>query len=97
MLDYIAEIIGSFFFFMVILQSTNHPFHSAIGLLAAVYFTQRISGGHLNPAVSFMNYMLGNINLEKFIAYSLSQLIGGAIAVLFYNESLRMGYKVGPM
>lgn len=54
----------------------------AHGLTIAVMVsaTGAISGGHLNPAVTFGLLVGGQMNLEKSAAYWASQLLGGAMA-----------------
>jgi glycerol uptake facilitator-like aquaporin len=42
-----AECVGTYIFFMCILQ-TSDPLHIAIGLLAAVYMFGIVSGGFFN-------------------------------------------------
>ena len=48
----------------------------AITLLVAA--TARISGGHLNPAVTFGAFVTGKISLRRAGGYALAQLIGAA-------------------
>lgn len=82
----LAEILGTFFFLSIILnavaESSYGPIAIAIGLLAAIYLGGKISGGHFNPAVSIMMYFKGNINFITTIAYIISQIIGGLLALL---------------
>ena len=54
----------------------------AHGLAIAVMVsaTGAISGGHLNPAVTFGLLVGGKINLRDSVAYCLSQLAGGTVA-----------------
>ena len=81
----VAEILGTFFFLSIILAAVAEsygPIAIAAGLLAAIYFGGKISGGHFNPAVSIMMYVKGNINLVTTFAYIVSQIIGGLLALL---------------
>ncbi|CEF61093.1 Major intrinsic protein family and Aquaporin-like domain-containing protein [Strongyloides ratti] len=50
-----------------------------LALAFSVYATYRISGGHLNPAVSFAMLTLGKINPIIFIVYCIAQFIGAFI------------------
>ncbi|PAV68997.1 hypothetical protein WR25_13907 [Diploscapter pachys] len=59
-------------------------------LLFAVLMGSRISGAHLNPAVSFFQLIQGKINVIRFIAYVIAQNIGaffGALTtyVIYYD------------
>ena len=89
----LAELLGTFLFFSVILSTVSSdknecsssflaPIAIAVGLLAAIYFGGKISGGHFNPAVSIMMFFKGNIPLITAVGYIISQLIGGLLALL---------------
>ncbi|PAV65795.1 hypothetical protein WR25_00967 isoform D [Diploscapter pachys] len=49
-------------------------------ILFSVQSTLRISGGHLNPAVSLLMWSFGHIKFTWFILYSIAQTIGAFIA-----------------
>src|SRR3984957_16530425 len=49
-------------------------------LAVMVSATGAISGGHLNPAVTFGLFVGGKINLKDSIAYWVAQLAGGSAA-----------------
>jgi aquaporin Z len=91
-----VEVVGTFFFLSVILSvvadgATNPvaaalgPIAIAVGLLAAIYFGGKISGGHYNPAVSIMMLAKGNIDSVTAISYIIAQIIGGLSALLVNN------------
>ena len=68
----------------------------AHGLTIAVMVsaTGAISGGHLNPAVTFGLLVGGQMDLPRSIAYWLSQLLGGAMAG-FLLVALPLGNGAG--
>jgi aquaporin Z len=82
----IVEILGTFIFFSVILsavaESSYGPIAIAVGLLAAIYFGGKISGGHYNPAVSVMMFFKGNISLSTAVGYIIAQITGALLALL---------------
>ena len=86
-IKYIVEIIGTFFFLSVILNSSNEnlikPFGIAATLLACIFFAGKISGAHLNPAVTLAVYLKDNTELNVVIGYIIAQLIGAGLAVKF--------------
>ncbi len=51
-------------------------------MLAAVYITANISGGHLNPAVTVATLCTGHISLLKAAAYIVAQIVGAISAHL---------------
>ena len=55
------------------------------GIVAGLYLSSKISGGHLNPAISIMLYFRGNIPLMTAIGYIIAQVIGSLLALLVSN------------
>ena len=82
---YIAEAIGTFalVFFAcgVAFLTKANVFMTAFafGLVIVVMSTVigKISGCHINPAVSFACFMTKRISLRDFIGYVIAQIIGG--------------------
>lgn len=52
----------------------------ALGLFVAVAVGANISGGHVNPAVTFGAFVGGHITLLKGILYWIAQLLGATVA-----------------
>ena len=82
MYEFFAEFIGSFIFFSVILLKPE-PFAIGIALIAGILFASSISGGHLNPAVSFMFYLKNTLTSKKLFEYVCAQLLGAICAYQF--------------
>jgi len=78
---YIAEFIGTLVFLTIILNSKGDKYVIVAGLLAAILLMGARSGGHFNPAVSFMNLISGNLNQTDFIGYVIAQLLGAFVAL----------------
>lgn len=87
----LAEILGTFVFLSCVLctlSNTNEnsyflgPIVVMFGIVAGLYISGKISGGHLNPAISIMLYFRGNIELMSMIGYIVSQIIGGLLALV---------------
>ncbi|OAY73652.1 probable aquaporin TIP5-1 [Ananas comosus] len=51
-------------------------------LFVAVYIAADVSGGHINPAVTFAFTLGGHISVPAAMLYSLSQLLGSTLACL---------------
>jgi len=85
----IAEFIGTFFFLSIILNAVAYaaygPIAIAVGLLAAIYFGGKVSGGHYNPAVSIMMYVKGKLAGDLTALYIAAQILGALTALLTYN------------
>lgn len=76
----IAEMLGAFTLIGVIL-SVGQAIPIAIALAAAIYLLGKPSGGHFNPAVSFVMLLKGKITLIEFVMYVVAQLAGGYLAL----------------
>uniref|UniRef100_A0A7N0VCN6 Tonoplast intrinsic protein n=1 Tax=Kalanchoe fedtschenkoi TaxID=63787 RepID=A0A7N0VCN6_KALFE len=59
----------------------------AFGLFVAVAVGANISGGHVNPAVTFGAFVGGNITLLRGILYWIAQLAGSSVACLLLKFS----------
>ena len=92
-LNLIVEFIGTFVFLSVIINTTNVNKNDplalvsiAVALLAVIYFGGRVSGGHFNPAVSFLfRFADPTFTDNKLMGYIAAQL-AGAYAAGFFNK-----------
>lgn len=66
----------------------------AFGLFVAVSVGANISGGHVNPAVTFGAFVGGNITLFRGILYIVAQLLGSTVAC-FLLEFATGGMSTG--
>ncbi|KAL2896991.1 Aquaporin TIP1-3 [Bienertia sinuspersici] len=57
----------------------------ALGLIVAVSVGANISGGHVNPAVTFGAFVGGHITLLRAILYWIAQLLGSIVACLLLH------------
>jgi len=78
--EYVAEAVGSFIFFTIILTKEDATM-IAVALLIGILIASVASQSHLNPAVTTMAYMKGTMDGEKSVAYIASQLAGAVAAV----------------
>lgn len=65
----------------------------ACSLFLAVSMSDSISGGHVNPAVTFGALVAGRISLHRASLYCLAQLFGSVVASLL----LRIVIIAGPV
>ncbi|MGS7457744.1 aquaporin, partial [Mycobacterium tuberculosis] len=54
----------------------------ALALFAAIAASLNVSGGHVNPAVTFGALVGGRISLIRAIYYWIAQLLGAVVACL---------------
>ncbi len=88
----LVETLGTFFFLTIILVATGvgsygnvAPFAISAGLLASILFGGYVSGGHFNPAVTFMMLLRGGISQNVAVGYVVSQLVGAFLATKMYE------------
>lgn len=98
--DYIAESVGSFVFFSIFFTQKN-PIYIAVGLLIGILIASIASQSHLNPAISTMAYVSGDMSGEVAVGYIVSQLIGAFAAYEFSKligsrEEINHSNKVEP-
>lgn len=66
---------------------TNITFAWGLGVTMAIYLTARVSGAHLNPAVTLALAVFRGFSWAKVLPYSLAQTVGAfaAAAVVYAN------------
>ena len=84
----VAELIGTFVLIAVILI-TGEAIPIAMALAVAIYIGGGISGGHFNPTVSTIMMANGTITAHKWAAYICAQIVGGILALLYYNANYK--------
>ena len=94
MLDkFFAEIVGTFIFLSIIITSGHATSRCSdaltwikigLGLSISILLVGYVSGGHLNPAVSFMLFLNKDLNIYELFTYIAGQLIGACFAYFYY-------------
>lgn len=86
--NFIGELIATFFFVSVILLTSSQvygAFSIGLALTIGILFVSKLSLGALNPAVAVALWAKGAINASTTVIYILAELIGGLLAVLWWN------------
>ena len=78
--EYIAEAMGSFVFFTIVLTK-NDPIFIAVGFLIGILIASIASQAHLNPGITTMAYINGKMSGDKSIGYVSAQIVGALLAV----------------
>lgn len=84
--SYVAEFIGTFVFILSIFMSGGNPLVIGGALALVIYLIAGLSGGHVNPAVSFAMLMDGSLTAPQMLMYVASQLLGGGAAYYAYRR-----------
>lgn len=85
MYNYLVEFLGTLFFIYVIL-ATGNPLAIGAALAVTILLTSKISGGHINPAVTIAMAAAGKLPSVDVIPYCLSQIFGGLVALELYKR-----------
>jgi aquaporin Z len=103
-----SEVLGTFFLVLVACGGgvMSHAFPNTISRTAAVtapglmvlgiiLFMGKVSGAHLNPAVSFAFSLRGDFPWKRVPGYVVAQLIGAALAAWFAQSVINASAKFG--
>ncbi|MBR1764842.1 MAG: aquaporin [Ruminococcus sp.] len=63
-----------------------------LSIVVAAYTIGKISGAHLNPAVSFAMFFDGRMSLNEAIGYTIAQVVGGFCATLCHVILVACGF-----
>jgi aquaporin Z len=88
MLNYLVEFLGTFLFLSVVISTTN-PLLISGALLTVILLIGKISGCHVNPAISVMLWAKGALSNQDLLGYVLAQITGGLAALAAYKSLVR--------
>jgi len=91
--NFIGELVGTFIFISVILLTASQvygAFSIGLALTIGILLVSKFSLGALNPAVAIALWAKGTIKAPTMIIYILAEIIGGLLAVLWWNYSGRV-------
>lgn len=79
-----SEFLGCMLFHMIGSLSPT-PECNAIALMTLVFFTAKLSGGHLNPIITWVFNILGYTNPIELCIYIIAQISGSIIGALWLS------------
>jgi aquaporin Z len=85
MYKYLVEFLGSVFFIYVIL-ATGNALAIGAALAVTILLIGKISGGHVNPAVSIAMNAAGKLPTKDLVPYILAQSLGGLVALELFKR-----------
>ncbi len=85
MYSYLVEFFGTAFFIYVIF-ATGNPLAIGAALALTILVTSKISGGHVNPAVTIAMASAGKFPVDKVLPHCLAQILGGLAALQLYKR-----------
>lgn len=81
----LAEFAGTFALVLAILYSGGNALIIASAVAVILLSIGSISGGNINPAVSFAMFLKGGLSQTKFLTYVAAQLAAAAAAYYTYR------------
>jgi aquaporin Z len=83
----VVEFIGTFFLVFTVGMAVANagdlaPLAIGSALMVMIFAGGHISGGHYNPAVSTAVFLRGRMAQNEYVAYVLTQIVGGVVAAL---------------
>ena len=84
MKKYFSEFSGTLFFLFVIL-ATRDPLAISVALALVIIILGPISGGHVNPAVTFMMFANKELARSDLLPYILAQITGALAAIQLHK------------
>lgn len=81
----VGEFLGTLVFLYAVAKYGT-PLAVGLGLALAVYLFGHLSGGHYNPAVTFMKYLMGSVSQTTFLKYAAVQALAAFALVKFLRR-----------
>ena len=81
----IAEFLGTFLLVLSVFASGGNAYVVGATLAVVILLTGKLSGGHVNPAISLAMYVKGSLSLKELLFYVGSQAAGGVLSLYAYR------------
>jgi len=81
----LAEFVGTLVLILSVLLSGGNALVIGATAAAVLLAIGKISGGNINPAVSFAFFLKGDLSATKFMTYALTQLAAAGAAYYAYT------------
>ena len=81
----VAEFLGTFLLVLAVLASGGNAYVIGLTLIVIVLLTGKLSGAHVNPAISFAMFMKGSLSVKELVGYVVAQLLGGVSSLYAYR------------
>lgn len=81
----IAEFLGTFTLVLAVFASGGNALAIGATLALVIALVGKLSGAHVNPAISAAMYMKGSLSLQELIAYMAMQIVGAVASLYTYR------------
>lgn len=86
----LAELLGTFILVMVALNGYN-PIFITLAVLAISLVLGKLSGAHINPAITVSQFAVGKLTAIRTVGYLVMQFLGAMLAVVVASKFLKGG------
>lgn len=81
-----AELVGTFVLTIALLNSNGNIIIGALTVMVLVMALSRLSGGHINPAITIGMWAARQISAIKAAGYVVAQVLGGMLALVVVTQ-----------
>ena len=81
----IAEFLGTFLLVLSVFASGGNAYVVGGTLAVIILLIGKLSGAHVNPAISAAMYVKGALSLNELAAYAAVQVAGGVASLYTYR------------
>ena len=81
----IAEFLGTFLLVLSVFASGGNAYFVGATLAVIILLIGKLSGAHVNPAISAAMYVKGALSLNELLAYAAVQVAGGVASLYTYR------------
>jgi glycerol uptake facilitator-like aquaporin len=82
---FLGEFLGTFLLVLSVFASGGNAFVIGGTLAVIVLMLGKISGAHVNPAISTAMYLKGSLTNQEYLMYVASQVLGGVASLYTYR------------
>lgn len=82
----VAELVGTFILTTALLGTSGNQIIAGVTVMALVMGLSRLSGGHVNPAVTIALWATRQISVIKAAGYVVAQILGAMLALVVVTQ-----------
>jgi len=81
----IAEFFGTFLLVLTVIATSGNAYWIGAALAVIVLLIGKISGAHVNPAISVTMFVKGALSRTELLSYVAVQVLGGVASLYAYR------------
>jgi len=81
----VAEFLGTFLLVLSVFASGGNAYVIGVTLAVVVLLCGKLSGAHVNPAISLAMFVKGSLSVKELGGYVIAQLLGGVASLYAYR------------